>query len=527
MSEFSRKKRFDAELANQQPGTLSWFDLTAYGVAAVVGSGIFATVGRVALQDAGLLAPLSVLIAGGLSLTTAICYLEFASALPVSGSAYAYFYGMVGEAWGFLAGWNLTLEYAFAAAAIANAWGDGLKTLLLEVFGVSEKFYCLFKMATPEVTVFPVASFLVVLIGIVVSKGVKMGAKLTNAVSILNVSLILLIIVVGAVFVSTDNWTSVETWTVPAKGWSGVVEGGSHMFFAYIGYDTVSTLSTDAADPSKSVPIAVFLTLAIATVLYMSVIVVLSGMVQWSRLSAESSLVRAFQSIEKAKWFAPIVSVGSLTTMAATVMACLLGQPKIFKAMADDGLLPFWMAGSDKRALYSTLILTAGLAFFVDFNDPSNGINDAISFGVLLGMSCICAALLVVRFERAKQLTDKQKWNGSFWTVSYLLYCLVFSFVCNNATNHIVWALFAVPLLVTFVRLFALFSAANTESLSPAFTCPLMPVLPAVAILANSLVLMSCFWTAIVPFAVWTGLGVVIYVVYGRMNSRLTGKYSQ
>lgn len=525
---FARCKQFnDLEKPQGQSsdlaatGKLSWLDLTAYGIAAVVGSGIFATVGRVAREDAGLAVPFSIALAGMLSLGTAICLLEWAGAVPeMAGSAYAYAYGMLGEAWAWAIGWNLTLEYAFAAACIAFYWSTTLAGAV-EGYGVPKGVFVLDLWG---IRVFPLAALLVIAVGVLVSGGLKLGARLTNAVSLLNIILILFIIAVGALNFDSTNWKSAACKKMPEGKTllSGVVIGGANMLFAYIGYDTVSALAADAARPGRDLPLAVLLTLAIATVLYVCVAAVLTGMVPWPSLAKEDSLISAFREVRGAAWAAPLVTLGSLTTMAATVMACLIGQPKIFQAMAADGLLPAFVAGTFRESVRSTVALTALLALLVNFADSSLGVGEMINFGFLLGMSGVCAGLLVARF---RQFAPAAR-SGTQAVSIYFAAVLVFSYLMTNTSYTSLRS--ALPLaLVLVVVPFALVlrvfleNRGHLPSLSRGFSCPLMPWLPCLAVLANSLVMMSLFWTAIGPFAAWTLLGLAIYVGYGQFHSKL------
>lgn len=502
--------------------TLTWYDLTAYGIAATVGSGIYVTCGRVARSLAGPAVILSTGVAGLLSFFTGICYLEFASSLPISGSGYAYFYTMLGEFLGWFIGWNLTLEYAFAAAAIAGGWTQYLVSFAKDAFGwnVPKVLYNIPLSGDGILRLNFLAAAIVLLVGVIVSRGIKFGALLTNLITAINIGIILFIVAVGSFSVKSSNWTPFLPF-----GLKGALQGSGDMFFSYIGYDTISSLAGESINPARDLPIAVFLTVGTATILYMGVGLVLTGMINYAALDKDSPLAQAFITTGSS-WAALIVGICALFTMGATMFACLMGQPKIFQAIAKDGLLPKLFSREDSNGtplggVIFTALLTAVLAATLDVNE---GLIEMISFGTLLGMSMLCAGLLVVRFEQHKPIYKL----GTALTILYFVGCVASSLVLILHTGASYWpsiTVVSISMGLPFAGLAYLFIAHGRDlaSTSLAFACPLMPLLPCVAIAANTFMMlrMEHMLTSFYQFAAWTLIGLMVYFGYGIRHSQL------
>ena len=553
LSNFCRRKPIEKSLSEETTKrTLTLIDLTMYGIAATVGSGIYSIVGSLArgktLSDGQILpyvdslgpgVILSIAVAGGLSLLTSICYLEFASALPISGSGYAYFYSMVGEFLGWFIGWNLTLEYAFAAAAIAGKWSLGLRSLLMSFFpedNFPDALNALFNTPICEeyklLRLNVVAPGLILLLGLIVNRGVSMGTRFTNGATILNLSLIAFIIVIGWFYVDYSNWKEFipvirdingDPVAEPISAFTRVLKGASEMFFCFIGYDTVSTLSVDAINPARDIPIAAFLTIGTATALYALVGLVLTGM---SSNLPRSSTVLA-DAFTKSPFASYIVKIVSLMNMAVTVFACILGQPKIFAAISRDGLLPKGLAhensrGVPTRSVLATLILTAGITAIYDVEE---GIIDMISAGCLFSMSLVCAGMLSCRFNNASSQIRKY---GRLSTIAFFVNSFFF---CWSFTGEKHWILKVASSILTAIPTLALsfmFVTRKSElrplsdsSAIKSFVCPFMPIIPCIAILANNYVLVNISWTQIALFIAWAVIGIIVYFSYGLHNSKL------
>lgn len=518
MQSLGRKKPVEKSMAEvTSEKTLQWYDLTAYGIAATVGSGVYVTVGQVARNLAGPAVLFSTLIAGLLSLFTGICYLEFASALPISGSGYAYFYALMGEFLGWFIGWNLTLEYGFAAALIAEGWTNYLVSLLQYV-GLSVPSW-MHNIAPFESDIFRVnliAGLVIILLGAVVSRGARFGTLFTNTITIVNLSLIVFIIAVGAFYVKAANW-SPFVHSMP-----GVFTGGGNMFFSFIGYDTVSTLATEAVNPSRDIPIAILLTVGVATGLYILVGLVLTGMVPYGTLDKYNPLTGAFLDV-KASYAYYIIAIAALLMMAATMFACLVGQPKIFQAIAKDGLMPKAFArengsGTPIFSVTASTLLIAAMAAFVN----GDAVGNMVTFGTLFAMSTLCAGVIIVRFDSLPRM----KVIGTGATVLYFLGSLTTSWISHYfASSALLWTSVALTMALPFAALAFLFATNGSKlvSKSTAFACPLMPLIPCIAIASNSYVMMSLTpisWT-IFQFGIWTLIGLAVYFGYGIHHSHL------
>lgn len=549
LSSYTRRKPVEKSLSEEtSERTLTWVDLTMYGIAATVGSGIYAVVGEVAsgsYENSKTLATgpaviLSTLIAAALSLMTSICYLEFASALPISGSGYAYFYSMIGEFLGWLIGWNLTLEYAFCAAALAGKWSQNLLSLIADntstefMSKINWIFYS--SLTGDNQSLFRlnlIAPLLVLVVGFIVSRGVKMGTRFTNAATIMNLSLILFVIVVGACKVNPANWTpfiadvseAAAKANVPEpSAISRIVAGGAIMFFCFIGYDTVSTLSTDAVNPARDIPIAAFLTIGTAGMLYAAAGFILTGMVRTGEIKSESPLASAFNSVGL-PWAAAIVKGFSLVNIAITVLACLMGQPKIFAAIARDGLLPPSLAKENERgvAAGSVALVIFGTALLTMFYDVNRGLIDMISAGCLFSMAAVCAGMLVARYNAAP--ADLRA-RGNYTVMTFFTMSLLACFLITYWATWIGYCVAGLAILLPFSVLlsdFIRFPAAlkPVSASENSFVCPLMPWLPCVAVLANLYVMSSISVANLMMFLGWAVIGVAVYLFYGLHHSKL------
>lgn len=522
LSVLSRKKPVEksvAEVTNER--TLRWYDLAAYGISATVGSGLYATVGQVALDGAGPAVIFSILIAGLLSLLNGICYLEFASALPISGSGYAYFYALMGEFLGWFVGWNLTLEYGFCATVIAEVWSSFLVGLLAAVGLNLPTWLYNIPLGHEYFRVNVIAGVIILLLTVVVSRGASFGASFTNIITVTNIGIIIFIIAAGSFYVTPGNWSEFMP-SVPA-----IFSGAGTMFFSYIGYDTVSTLAAEAINPARDIPIAIGITVGTATVLYMLVGLVLTGMIPYAQLDGTSPLMNAFVAVGAPK-IGQIVSLLALLMMAATMFACLSGQPKIFQAIAKDGLLPaaFAKENSSKTPLFSVLASGIFLAAIATFVNAKKSLDDMIVFGTLTALSTLCVGLILVRFDNLKESKQLATICSCVFTACSLAIKPV-----STSTSLIVTSIIAtVGMGIPFLCLSYLFikHSSKLASKSTAFSCPLMPVIPCMAILANSWVMMSLdnMTDVICQFTVWTLLGFFIYFTYGIFHSKLKTEHA-
>lgn len=431
---------------------------------------------------------------------------------------YAYFYTLMGEFWGWFIGWNLTLEYGFAAALISEGWTSYLVSLL-ESFGLRVPAW------TYAITPFGgdslfrvnlIAGLIILLLGAVVSRGARFGTVLTNTITVVNLCTILLVIATGSFFVKPANWKPF----LPSL--TGVFNGGSRMFFSFIGYDTVSTLAAEAVNPSRDIPISILLTVAVATGLYVLVGLVITGMVPYSQLDDKNPLTQAFVAVG-ASWAYYLIAVLALLMMAATMFACLVGQPKIFQAIAKDGLMPsaFAKENSMGTPIFSVTVSTLMLALVAAFIN-GDSIADLVTFGTLFAMSTLCAGVLIVRFKQVPEIRTK----GCFATVSYMIGALITCCLYQKVSLSILTPIFLVSVVGPFLALtyYFIWFSSQLTSKSSSFSCPAMPIIPCIAIFSNSFTMMMTptpISHVMGQFAVWTLLGFSIYFFYGIKNSHL------
>lgn len=423
----------------------------------------------------------------------------------------------MGEFLGWFIGWNLTLEYGFAAALISEVWAKYLVSLL-KVVGVTVPS-CLYNYVPSQsvdmVRINVIAGLVVLFLGFVVSRGAKFGTILTNSITVLNILIIMFIIVAGAVYVNPSNWTPFM------PNFPGIFTGGGQMFFSFIGYDTVSTLAAEAVNPSRDIPVAIMLTLGVATGLYMLVGLVITGMVPFAQLDENNSLTEAFITVN-ARGASHVITVAALLMMAATMFACLAGQPKIFQAIAKDGLLPSAFArensnGTPTFSIAASTILLALVATFI----KGDSIGDMVTFGTLFAMSTLCAGVMIVRFNGF----EEKKKIGSAASVSFLFGSLLASWIVHNFSSALGLSSVLIGIIAPLLILSYYFIRYSNylQSKSTAFSCPLMPVIPCLAIASNSYIMMSLpsLSTILFQFSIWTIIGFTIYFSYGISHSHL------
>lgn len=512
--------------------TLKWYDLTAYGIAATVGSGIFVVCGEIALKVTGPSVVWSTVIAGLLALLTGICYLEFAGAFPVSGSGYSYCYAVLGEFVAWFMGWNLTLEYAFSASFIAEKWVIGLVNFLKAncKLTIPEYLYN-FKLETLSKLLFGpdnviriniLAALLIILVGAVVSRGVSMGARITNCITALNISIIALIIIVGSFYVQPSNWTAEGFFKDNDR--TVIFAGAGQMFFSYIGFDTISSMAGEAVNPTRDLPIAVCLTISVATALYIAVGLVLTGMVVYTNLDKDAALADAFFKVVSPK-MALVVSIGALLCTLATTFTCMIGQPKIFQAISKDGLLPRRIfnrtdaRGTPVRGVFATTLLAATLVLFLNVDQF---LINAISLGILFGMAIVCLSLIVARVQKHEAVRT----TGIVAVSLFVIGCFLASLAQKTNSSFAYWLMAASGIglmIIPLIYLIYIFYTLGDRigALSATFACPLMPFLPCIAAFTNIYVACSIedLQLPMIMFAIWTVIGIVIYFSYGLRHS--------
>jgi basic amino acid/polyamine antiporter, APA family len=334
--------------------TLGAMNLTLLGIGAIIGAGIFVLTGTAAAQYAGPAIVLSFVLAGAGCLFAGLCYAEFASMIPIAGSAYTYGYATLGELVAWIIGWDLILEYLFAASTVSVGWSANVVAFLKDFAGIelpaaltSAPFVA--DKATGAITATGAIINLpaVLLIGVLTTMlviGIQESARLNNLIVFIKVAIVFLVIGFGFMYVTPSNWVPFipeNTGTFGEYGWSGIVRASGVIFFAYIGFDAVSTAAQEAKNPQRDLPIGILASLAVCTVLYILMALVMTGVAHYSELNVANPVYVAIAKAGPAlAWLKALVGIGTIAGLASVVLVMLLGQPRIFLAMSRDGLLP-------------------------------------------------------------------------------------------------------------------------------------------------------------------------------------------
>jgi basic amino acid/polyamine antiporter, APA family len=387
--------------------------LTAIGLGATIGTGIFALTGTVAAEHSGPALTLSLLIALIPCTFAALCYSEFASFLPVSGSAYSYAYATIGEGLAWFIGWNLTLEYLLSASAVAVSW-SAYVTNWLGDFGIHfpAQFINAPLMKTADggvglsgAIINVPAILIVALMSWVCYIGIRQSAGANTFMVLLKCGIIVVFVIAGLHFIDTSNWHPYippNTGTHGQFGWSGVLQGAGIMVFSYIGFDTASTTALEARRPQRDVPLGILGALFISGLLYMAMAAVMTGMVSYTKLDVDAPVAVALDAHPEIAWLGFFVKLGAIIGMTSVILMSLLGQPRIMLAMADDGLLPKKLQQCHPR--YKTphvaTVLTGIFAAIAAGLAPLDILGELISIGILLAFTVVCVGVLVLRYTR-------------------------------------------------------------------------------------------------------------------------------
>lgn len=547
LNQLFRKKPVQQALENDPEETgshslhkvLTTRDLTFFGIAAIIGAGSFSSMGEACFKGGPGVVFLFIICAVACGFT-ALCYAEFASRVPASGSAYTYAYVSFGELFAWIIGWALLMEYSIGNIYVAFSW-SGYFTNLLEGVGLhlpewlttnyrsAHNMYdqnissegMLAWMTAPRIgglrIIFDLPAVVAnVLITALVYVGVKESRNASNFMVMLKLAVIVLVIVVGAFYVDIDNWTPFMP-----NGFSGVMGGVAAVFFAFIGFDAVSTLAEESKDPQRDLPKGMIYSLIICTVVYIALALVLTGMVTYAQLGVSDPLAEVFK-IREVKWMLYIVSLVAVVAMTSVLLVFQMGQPRIWMSMSRDGLMPKRFASIHpkfKTPGFATIVtgLVVGIPLF--FTDEKF-VLDFTSIGTLFAFVLVCGGVLM--------LPPKQPGEGGKFKLPYVNSKFIFpamvvvaaaslltfnpeffsnTFIINSET-----AAANVPMIIFFIVcvLLAVFSFLKNFSL--------IPVLGVVSCcyLLTGMALSNWIW-----FTVWLVIGVVIYFLYGFRKSKL------
>jgi basic amino acid/polyamine antiporter, APA family len=415
--------------------TLTATNLTTLGIGAIIGAGIFVLTGQAAAQYAGPAIVISFVISGLACAFAGLCYAEFASMIPIAGSAYTYAYATLGEFIAWIIGWDLILEYLFAASTVSVGWG-GYVLSFLHDFGIDLPAYLTSATGTilynipnigwkPETTelvrslaeqgitlhnlpnvtclINVPAMFIIAALTCLLVIGIKESARFNNVMVITKVCVIILFIAIGFAFIKAGNWTPfipANTGEFGHFGWSGILRGAGVIFFAYIGFDAVSTAAQEAKRPQKDMPIGILGSLTISTILYILVAIVLTGIVSYTFLNVADPIAVGVNAMGPGMfWLRPIIKLAAIAGLTSVILVMLMGQPRIFFSMSKDGLLPpvFSKVHPKFKTPYVSTLITGSVAFVLAGILPINILGELVSIGTLLAFVIVCVGVAVLR----------------------------------------------------------------------------------------------------------------------------------
>jgi APA family basic amino acid/polyamine antiporter len=515
---------------------LSLRDLTFFGIAAIIGAGSFSSMGTACFNGGPGVVFLFILCAVACGFT-ALCYADFAARVPVSGSAYTYAYVSFGELFAWIIGWALLMEYSIGNIYVAFAW-SGYFTNLLDGLGLHMPEWLTINYTAAHIAfdsgttgegttawntapmlaglriIFDLPAFAInAFITWLVYTGVKESRNVSNIMVVVKLAIIVLVIIVGAAYVDIDNWTP---WM--PNGFSGVMAGVSAVFFAYIGFDAVSTLAEESKNPQRDLPKGMIISLVVCTAVYIALALVLTGMVGYKQLGVSDPLAEVF-AIRGVKWMLFIVSIAAVVAMTSVMLVFQLGQPRIWMSMSRDGLLPKRFASIHPRYKtpgFSTIVtgLVVGIPIF--FTDE-NFILDFTSIGTLFAFVLVCGGVLLMpRKEREPGRFHLPYFNAKF--IVPLLGMIALALIVTFDPNHFRRILgrtggdVVVPMIVFYLLcvVMAWYSFRKQWSLIPVLG------LISCCYLLTGMAVSNWKW-----FAIWLVIGLACYFAYGYRHSRL------
>lgn len=438
--------------------SLNAFDLTIMGIGAIIGVGIFVLTGAAAAKYAGPGVILSFVISGAACAFAGLCYAELASSIPVAGSAYNYAYSTMGEMVAWIIGWDLILEYIVACIAVAIGW-SGYFVNIMAAIGMKIPAWCSAAPGTVPGAIINLPAMLIVFfLTIILVIGIKESARFTGVMVFIKVVTVLVFIMVGISHVNPANWHPFMPF-----GLKGVIAGAAIVFFAYIGFDAVSTAAEETMNPQRNMPIGILLSLGICTLLYIVVAAVLTGMVSYRELNTPAPVAHAL-TLVGFRWGSAFVSAGAVAGITSVLLVMLMGQPRIFFSMSRDGLLWPWISKVHPRfrtpyiAQIFTGIVVAGFAGFIDIGTAA----ELCNIGTLFAFAIVCGGVVVLR------------------------------------KTH--------------------------PELRRSFRCPLVPLVPLLGVFSCVWLMLSLPQITWIRFVVWLMAGLTIYFYYGIRHSRLAQK---
>ncbi len=446
----------DIEKGKHLKRTLTAFDLTLLGIGAIIGTGIFVLTGTAAANQAGPAITLSYVLAGLACGFAALCYAEFAAMIPIAGSAYAYAYATLGEIIAWTIGWDLILEYAVGSMTVSIGW-SGYMQRLLAGFGIHVPAALAAAPGTMPGAVFNLPAVLIVLaITTLLVIGIRESARFNATMVFIKLAAVLFFIVAGFKFVKPENWSPFAPY-----GWSGMMAAAAVVFFAYIGFDAVSTTAEEAKNPSRDLPIGIISSLFICTFLYIVVSGILAGIVPVTHFRTDAAGLPGVPIVPRAEstaflnapvayalhvinqdWAAGLISAGAAAGITSVLLVMLMGQPRIFVSMCRDGLLPASLSKVHPRfgTPYITTIITGILVAICAALIPINVVGEMTSIGTLAAFVIVCAAVIMLRVKRPDARRPFRVPFGYLFPICGIVSCLYLMLSLSVAT----WARFLV-----------------------------------------------------------------------------------
>ncbi|MEU5438395.1 amino acid permease [Streptomyces sp. NPDC020719] len=460
--------------------SLSALDLTVFGVGVIIGTGIFVLTGKVAKENAGPAVSLAFVAAGVVCALAALCYAEFASTVPVAGSAYTFSYASLGELPAWTIGWDLVLEFALGTAVVAVGWSGYVRSLL-DNAGWHMPEGLSGRDGAHGFGFDILAAALVLILTAILVLGMKLSARVTSVVVAIKVTVVLIVIIAGAFFIKSENYTPFIPKSQPQTaggslkaplvelifgyaptnfGVMGIFTAASVVFFAFIGFDIVATAAEETKNPQRDMPRGILGSLFICTVLYVAVSIVVTGMQHYSKLSIDAPLADAFKSTGH-PFFGGVISFGAAVGLTTVCMILLLGQTRVFFAMSRDGLLPRFFSRVHPRFRTPhrpTILLGSLIAILAGFTSLSE-LAELVNIGTLFAFVVVAISVIILRRTR--------------------------------------------------------------PDLPRAFRTPLVPLVPILSVAASLWLMLNLPAETWIRFGIWMAIGFVVYFLYGRSHSRV------
>lgn len=477
MSLFARKPldhlQEELEKGPELKRVLGPWGLMLLGLGNIIGAGIFVITGQAAAKYAGPAITVSFVLVALACILAAICYAEFAASLPIAGSAYTYAYTSMGELMAWTIGWDLMLEYLFSAAAVAVGWSGYVVSFMKDLHVVIPPALSSAPLAfSPEHGLhttgalfnFP-AALILLFCGGMLYRGISESAKVNNIIVAIKMVVLLLLILFGMSHIDMSNYTPFlppNTGEFGSFGWSGVFRGSAVVFFAYIGFDAVSTAAQESRNPQKDMPIGIIGSLLLSTVVYIAVALIITGIVNYSKLNVPDPIAVAVDQVGPSLyWLRPIVKIGAIAGLSSVILVSLLGQTRVFFAMSRDGLLPPIFSHLDPKLQTPTIttMMTTGATIVVAGLLPIDILGELVSIGTLLAFALVCGSIPILR--------------------------------------------------------------KTAPDLPRPFKVPLSPVLPIIGVLTFVGMMMTLPGETWWRLLIWMGIGFAIYFFYGHKHSKL------